>query len=625
LLQYTLTELFERQAGNRMTHSAYQDLGGIAGALARRAEELYDQLDAPAQQVARQVFLRLVVPQETGVTVRQKVTRDALFSLAHPVSAGGETLQTVPAAAVQTVLDTFGRYRLLTFDRDAVTDAPTVEIAHEMLTEAWQSLRVWVTEAQETLYRHRRLEALAAAWERAQRDPSYLLRGRRLAQFEELPTATGLALSATEAAYLKASLHAREARRQQEAARQAHEAELERHIQGRRRALTWVLAVATAVALSLAAYAFVQRRSALDSQRRAEREVVISESLSLSTRAQLAGYNNDTDLAIALAWQANRIEEPPSQVQLILSDVAYAPGTRRVFTGHDGPVTSVTATADGQHLLSASGDGTLILWDVQTGEIVRRFQGHTDAVHSVVLLPGDQQALSASADGSLILWNLATGDIVRRFEGHTGAVRCVTLSPVPLPETGHLAALSGSEDTSLILWDVNTGEIVQRFEGHTGAVVSLAISPDVVPATGRHVALSGAMDRGLIFWDFPGGAILYNKSGYETTMDALDDAQQNGHFDVVWAVGFTSGGQAFSASQDENVMLWDLETGGIIESCGLAKVSEMAYPWGHDTPTTARSRRKDTPCTRLPQKKDKDKFQKSRSHWTNSPEKVRSA
>ena len=40
---------------------------------------------------------------------------------------------------------------------------------------------------------------------------------------------------------------------------------------------------------------------------------------------------------------------------------------------------------------------------------------------------------------------------------------------------------------------------------------------------------------------------------------------------------------------------------GIIKSCGLAKRSEVAYPWGFHTPTTAASRRKDTPWTRVPQ------------------------
>ena len=59
LLQYALTGLFERRDGHRLTRTAYQSLGGVLGALGGRAEEVYRSLTQPAQQLARQVFLRL--------------------------------------------------------------------------------------------------------------------------------------------------------------------------------------------------------------------------------------------------------------------------------------------------------------------------------------------------------------------------------------------------------------------------------------------------------------------------------------------------------------------------------------------------------------------------------------
>src|SRR5439155_10575353 len=60
LLQYALTELFDRREGNTLTLSAYRDIGGIAGALAGRADELYRALDADGRGACRQLFLRLV-------------------------------------------------------------------------------------------------------------------------------------------------------------------------------------------------------------------------------------------------------------------------------------------------------------------------------------------------------------------------------------------------------------------------------------------------------------------------------------------------------------------------------------------------------------------------------------
>src|SRR5262249_21355374 len=46
LLQYALTELFERRAGRSLTLAAYQAIGGVTGALVRRADALYEGLDA---------------------------------------------------------------------------------------------------------------------------------------------------------------------------------------------------------------------------------------------------------------------------------------------------------------------------------------------------------------------------------------------------------------------------------------------------------------------------------------------------------------------------------------------------------------------------------------------------
>ena len=60
LLQYALTELFERREGRMLTNRAYQSIGGVLGALGRRAEEIYASLEEQGKQSARQVFLRLV-------------------------------------------------------------------------------------------------------------------------------------------------------------------------------------------------------------------------------------------------------------------------------------------------------------------------------------------------------------------------------------------------------------------------------------------------------------------------------------------------------------------------------------------------------------------------------------
>ena len=132
LLQYTLTELFESRRGDRITHAAYQQLGGISGALVKRADGLLSSLGDDADEVARQVFLRLITLTEGGEDTRRRVLQSELEDL------------DVDRRLLRSVLDTFGRHRLLSFDRDPLTRSPTVEISHEALLTEWTRLRDWI-------------------------------------------------------------------------------------------------------------------------------------------------------------------------------------------------------------------------------------------------------------------------------------------------------------------------------------------------------------------------------------------------------------------------------------------------------------------------------------------------
>ena len=78
------------------------------------------------------------------------------------------------------MLDTFGRHRLLSFDRDPVTRGPTVEISHEALLTEWATLRDWIEAARDDLRTHRHLAVEMNAWLAADESADYLLRGGRL-------------------------------------------------------------------------------------------------------------------------------------------------------------------------------------------------------------------------------------------------------------------------------------------------------------------------------------------------------------------------------------------------------------------------------------------------------------
>jgi len=141
-------------------------------------------------------------------------------------------------------------------------------------------------------------------------------------------------------------------------------------------------------------------------------------------------------------------------------------------THHFRSVNSVSFSSDGRTLASASSDGTVILWDVLTGDIKTTFKGHLSEVTSVTFSPDGKTLASASLGDTVILWDVLTGDIKTTFKGHISGVNSVAFSP-----DGKTLA-SASADKTVILWDVLTGDIKTTLKVHTGIVMSVTFSPD---------------------------------------------------------------------------------------------------------------------------------------------------
>jgi basic membrane lipoprotein Med (substrate-binding protein (PBP1-ABC) superfamily)/DNA-binding SARP family transcriptional activator len=193
LFQYVLTELFEHRQDQMVTLRSYHDLGGLQGALSRRAEDLYGRLSPSEQVLAEQVLLRLVTPGDGSRDMRRRTRASELTGLdLDPVELAG-------------VLDRFGRHRLVTFDRDAVSGEATVEVAHEALLEAWDRLRGWIDQHRVDLRQLEHLTAAVDEWIASGRDAGYLLAGGRLDHYRAWSERTTLVLTAQAHAYLEAS------------------------------------------------------------------------------------------------------------------------------------------------------------------------------------------------------------------------------------------------------------------------------------------------------------------------------------------------------------------------------------------------------------------------------------
>lgn len=533
LLQYALTELFDNRDGRRLTTQAYERVGRAVGALARRAQAVYDEMDKVGQQAARQMFLRLVTLGEGSEDTRRRVARSELLAV-------------IPDSDVmEEVIDIFAAYRLLSLDHDPATRTPVVEVAHEALLREWRLLRDWLDASRSDIRQQRLLAAAALEWQKANGDKSYLLTGARLAQVEAWGSQTNITLTRGERDYLQASIAEHRSQTEKEQQRQAHETALKQRVQRIVQLLAVVSVIAAIIGIALSIFAFSREQHAQESRRKAEREAAVNHSLVLANAAEKWDVKGYPSLALALAMDATSIDDPPADAVSILTTIAHRPGIQALLTGHQHRVRAVTFSPDGQWALSGScaeltdsgcTQGQIVLWDMATRAEHIRFGGeHTGWINSLVFSPTEPTiALSAADDGALILWNTNTGEAIRRFEGHTGAVNSVSFSP-----DGQLF-ISGSADHTVMLWDVTTGDVIRRFEGHTGAVNSVAFSPE------GQTFVSGSADTTIILWNVNSGESLQRFEGHTSGING---------------VAYLSPTTMVSASTDFTIRSWELTTG----------------------------------------------------------------
>jgi hypothetical protein len=178
LLEHALLELWERRRGSMLTLEAYRESGGVQGAIAKRADAIYDSFTPEQQQIVRHIMLRLTQPGEGTEDTRRRATMDEV------VTRRGES------KAVEDVTQTMANARLLTTDEEP--GKQVVDVSHEALIRGWPRLRKWIEEDRAGLRILRRLTEVACEWQPT-KDESLLYRGARLAGRQVARTQRGCA------------------------------------------------------------------------------------------------------------------------------------------------------------------------------------------------------------------------------------------------------------------------------------------------------------------------------------------------------------------------------------------------------------------------------------------------
>lgn len=529
LLEFALTQLWSKQSNGWLTHEAYTEIGGVEGALANYAEDVYAQLEERDRDRARHILLQLVQPGVGTESSRRLATRDEVGD------ANWDLISRLASA------------RLVVTNCSEATGEETVEVVHEALIRNWQRFVQWINLDHDFRHWQESLRTARRRWEDAGQDEAALLRGKLLTDAEYWYHERQNDLGSKERQFIKLSLWQRE------------------QTLKRRRCRRTLLIAGFLMALCLAGGAIWGWQAS-----------AVNEVKSITASSEtLSASDKPLDALIEAIRAKQKLKgliradiDTQAGALKALQQAAYrVVEFNRLLPRQESVVWSVAMSSDRQLIAAAMGDSKIHLWS-PTGQEIRTLKGHTNRVWEVAFSPDNQLIASASQDKTVRLWS-REGRLLHVFQGHRDDVLSVAISP----DSQTIA--SGSNDGTVRLWS-RRGRAVQVLKGHKSPVWGIAFSPD-----GQ--LLGSTSDDGTVkLWDQTGKKLYSFKAhssrvaGIAFSPDsqkiatASDDETASlwsrqgkklgtlvGHSNTVWDVAFSPDGRFIAtASWDNTIKLW---------------------------------------------------------------------
>lgn len=190
LMAYTLDELYklsEKSSGNTklLSVSTYNQIGGVQGAIGKRAEFIFDSLSEDAKNQLPILFQELVSIDHRGIETRER----AFFNSVNKNSA------------INELIDRFTEARLLV--QSSSDRGPVIEVAHEALFRNWERLSEWIELTRNDLYQLKQMQRAAQVWEKKGRSRDFLWLGEKSSEIQEVIKRLNPHLSQVEAEFCK--------------------------------------------------------------------------------------------------------------------------------------------------------------------------------------------------------------------------------------------------------------------------------------------------------------------------------------------------------------------------------------------------------------------------------------
>ncbi|MFH0902596.1 MAG: WD40 repeat domain-containing protein, partial [Pseudomonadota bacterium] len=527
LVQFAAQLLWEKRDKTRrlIPRSAYQEMGGIPGALAEHADSVLAGLGSEQVQVARELLLALVTPEGTRRVVAMR---------------GVEASQ---GSAGKAVLGRLAQARLVTIRRGRIGETidTVAELAHESLIHTWGQLARWLEESKEDREFLVEVQQAAEQWERRGRRDEELWQGQILD--ENLARLQRCQCSVPELArhFLTGGLARKQRWRQRRRIAMAVGVSL----------LALVAVVSTVREREVRRQrdqAVAQRAEAQAQRAEAQREgasAALNRGDLLEARAKLRGSLETRDSTMGRVLWGELLQQSLLWSKKLggwVWDVAFFPDGRTVAgacvdgkiylvdTGTTmlrtlrsvvGPLWSVAVSPRGDYLAAGSESGRIVLWSVEHGRALE-LSGHTATVWGLTFDAAGESLASASNDTTVRVWDVGSGRERLVLRGHDKPGTPVTR--VAFTREG--ALFSAGRDGTVRKWDPRTGVGRILLEG-ADSLYGLAVDP-----AGRRLATGGAA-RTIRLWQADG----------ENELVARELAAMRGHRDLITGIAISTDGR----------------------------------------------------------------------------------